>query len=252
MATLKGPPGDPSLFHQGLFTIRVQYSRWAIFPESPNLSRAAPPRLTAATMLRLLLPIALVIGEATAFVPSSSSGLSLLSTSRSSPSVCSLRASSSDASTVLSRRDVLASSAAVLAGLSMPAIVRAEGEAAVEAAPAPAKAATGEKYKLSGDYKTDVGDLLEKMKAATEMKKGDPGMKTVVEDTREEMNKFVAYYRRNNKVAGAASFSTLYTAISTLSGHFQNYGPEYPVPEKRRKRLAQQYAEVEKQIARGR
>ena len=117
----------------------------------------------------------------------------------------------------------------------------------------------------------DVSELLNKMKAATEMKKGDPAMKALVEDTRDEMNKFVAYYRRNNKVAGAASFSTLYTAISTLSGHFQNYGPEYPVPEKRKKvnalgffsldfpadlsefkRLSQQYAEVEKQIARGR
>ncbi|EKX52014.1 hypothetical protein GUITHDRAFT_175477 [Guillardia theta CCMP2712] len=203
-------------------------------------------------MLRLLLPIALVIGQAAAFAPSSSSSLSLLSSSRSAPAVCALRASGSDASNVLSRRDVLASSAAVIAGLSMPAIVRAEGEAAVEAAPAPAKAASGEKYKLSGDYKTDVSELLNKMKAATEMKKGDPAMKALVEDTRDEMNKFVAYYRRNNKVAGAASFSTLYTAISTLSGHFQNYGPEYPVPEKRKKRLSQQYAEVEKQIARGR
>ena len=77
-------------------------------------------------------------------------------------------------------------------------------------------------------------------------------MKTTVEDARKEMNEFVSYYRRNNKVAGAASFSTLYTAVSTLSGHFQNYGPEYPVPEKRKKRLNQQYAEIEKQLARGR
>ena len=77
-------------------------------------------------------------------------------------------------------------------------------------------------------------------------------MKTVVEDCRQAMSTFVAYYRRNNKVAGAASFSTLYTAISTLSGHFQNYGSEYPVPEKRKKRLNQQYAEIEKQVTRGR
>ncbi len=81
----------------------------------------------------------------------------------------------------------------------------------------------------------DVSSLLEKMKAATMVKRGDPGIKTTVEGARDEMNRFVAYYRRNNKVAGAASFSTLYTAISTLSGHFQNYGPEYPVPAKRQK-----------------
>jgi photosystem II Psb27 protein len=81
----------------------------------------------------------------------------------------------------------------------------------------------------------DVSDLLAKMKASTAFKKGDPGMKAVVSDCRVEMNNFVSYYRRNNKVAGAASFSTLYTAISTLSGHFQSYGDEYPVPEKRKK-----------------
>ena len=73
------------------------------------------------------------------------------------------------------------------------------------------------------------------MKAATIVKRGDPGIKETVNNARDEMNRFTAYYRRNNKVAGAASFSTLYTAISTLSGHFQNYGPEYPVPAKRQK-----------------
>ena len=67
------------------------------------------------------------------------------------------------------------------------------------------------------------------------VKRGDPGIKETVNNARDEMNRFTAYYRRNNKVAGAASFSTLYTAISTLSGHFQNYGPEYPVPAKRQK-----------------
>jgi hypothetical protein len=73
------------------------------------------------------------------------------------------------------------------------------------------------------------------MKAATVVKRGDPEIKETVNNARDEMNRFTAYYRRNNKVAGAASFSTLYTAISTLSGHFQNYGPEYPVPAKRQK-----------------
>jgi len=81
----------------------------------------------------------------------------------------------------------------------------------------------------------DVSSLLAKMKAATMVKRGEPDIKVTVESARDEMNRFTAYYRRNNKVAGAASFSTLYTAISTLSGHFQNYGPEYPVPAKRQK-----------------
>jgi len=148
-----------------------------------------------------------------------------------------------------------------------------EGDAPAAAPAAPA-AAAGEPYKISGDYKAgkirqdigrevaarhepyvhqgvpdtrranvdaDVTSLLGKMKAATTVKRGEPGIKETVEGARDEMNRFVAYYRRNNKVAGAASFSTLYTAISTLSGHFQNYGPEYPVPAKRQKVITRPY-----------
>ena len=51
--------------------------------------------------------------------------------------------------------------------------------------------------------------------------------------------------------AGRQSFSTLYTAINTLSGHYASYGNKYPVPEKRRVRLQQQYKEIERALARG-
>merc|ERR1711988_991944 len=68
----------------------------------------------------------------------------------------------------------------------------------------------------------------------------------IVKSTRTEMNDFVAFYRRQPKVAGMPSFSTLYTAINTLSGHYASYGNKYPVPEKRRVRLKQQYKEIER------
>ena len=57
-------------------------------------------------------------------------------------------------------------------------------------------------------------------------------MEYIVKSTRSEMNDFVAFYRRQPKVAGMPSFSTLYTAINTLSGHYASYGNKYPVPEK--------------------
>eukprot|EP00962_Isochrysis_galbana_P040631 scaffold14757_cov111-Isochrysis_galbana.AAC.2 len=43
----------------------------------------------------------------------------------------------------------------------------------------------------------------------------------------------------------------MYTAINTLSGHYASYGNKYPVPEKRKTRLAQQYKEIERALARG-
>ena len=41
----------------------------------------------------------------------------------------------------------------------------------------------------------DVTSLLGKMKAATVVKRGEPGIKDTVEGARDEMNRFVAYYR---------------------------------------------------------
>lgn len=105
---------------------------------------------------------------------------------------------------------------------------------------------------MSGDYKQDASKMLEDMKLATELGRGAEGAVETVTRTRTEMNDFVALYRRNDKVAGSTSFNTLYTAINTLSGHYASYGNSYPVPEKRKKRLNQQYTEIERALTRGR
>jgi len=116
---------------------------------------------------------------------------------------------------------------------------------------APAFAGAPDPYKLKKDYPVDAKTLLENMRIATELQRGAPNMETIVKSTRGEMTDFVAFYRRQPKVSGMPSFSTLYTAINTLSGHYASYGNKYPVPEKRRTRLAQQYKEIERALARG-
>ena len=98
--------------------------------------------------------------------------------------------------------------------------------------PPPARPAAA--YKLEKNYPSDAKAMLINMQIATEMTRGTPNMENIVKQTRGEMNDFVAFYRRQPKVAGMPSFSTLYTAINTLSGHYASYGNKYPVPEKRR------------------
>jgi len=132
----------------------------------------------------------------------------------------------------ITRRAAFAGAAAAFAG-AMPAF-------AVDAA-----------YKLKKDYPVDARQLLQNMVTATELTRGAPGMEDIVKSTRSEMNDFVAFYRRQPKVAGMPSFSTLYTAVNTLSGHYASYGNKYPVPEKRKVRLQQQYKEIERALARG-
>ena len=126
------------------------------------------------------------------------------------------------------------------------------GFAAAFAGALPALAAPQDAvYKLKKDYPQDARVMLTNMITATEMARGTPNMEQTVKATRAEMNDFVAFYRRQPKVAGMPSFSTMYTAINTLSGHYASYGNKYPVPEKRKVRLQQQYKEIERALARG-
>jgi photosystem II Psb27 protein len=125
------------------------------------------------------------------------------------------------------------------------------GLAAATFSALPALPALAAEYKLKKDYPSDARNMLENMKIATDLKRGEPNMEATVKTTRSEMNDFVAFYRRQPKVAGMPSFSTMYTAINTLSGHYASYGNKYPVPEKRRTRLQQQYKEIERALARG-
>ena len=124
------------------------------------------------------------------------------------------------------------------------------GFAAAAAGVAPAFA-NDDQFAIKKDYRQDAKQMLENMQTATELARGDPNMEGIVKSTRNEMNEFVAFYRRQPKVAGMPSFSTLYTAINTLSGHYASYGNKYPVPEKRKTRLQQQYKEIERALARG-
>lgn len=135
---------------------------------------------------------------------------------------------------LMPRRDAVACLAAAALGAAQPALALTESD-----------------YKLKKEYTIDAKQMLTNMKTATELKRGEPDMENIVKATRSEMNDFVAFYRRQPKVSGMPSFSTMYTAINTLSGHYASYGNKYPVPEKRRTRLAQQYKEIERALARG-
>ena len=105
---------------------------------------------------------------------------------------------------------------------------------------------------LSFNYEQDAAKVRSHMVIATGLGKGAENMENFGKNMKKEMVDFVSYYRRFPKVAGKPSFSTLYTSINVLAGHYTSYGFKYPLPEKRRKRLYQEYAEIEKSLKRGR
>ena len=105
---------------------------------------------------------------------------------------------------------------------------------------------------LSFKYDEDAAKVRKHMVVATGLAKGAENMEDFGKNMKKEMVDFVSYYRRFPKIAGKPSFSTLYTSINVLAGHYTSYGFKYPLPEKRRKRLYQEYAEIEKSLKRGR
>lgn len=105
---------------------------------------------------------------------------------------------------------------------------------------------------LTFKYDEDAAKVREHMMIATGLAKGSENMEDFGKNMKKEMIDFVSYYRRFPKVAGKPSFSTLYTSINVLAGHYTSYGYKYPLPEKRRKRLYQEYSEIDRSLRRGR
>ncbi|CEM34402.1 unnamed protein product [Vitrella brassicaformis CCMP3155] len=172
------------------------------------------------------------------------------------------------ASTPCGRRSVWVERAA-LTGLAsimggLPLILTQEEalaqEAAAPVAPPPAVPVyeKGPKPEVSEfgiskkNYKDDARQVLNHMKYATLQVKGDPDMELINEGLKKEMTDFFSYYRRFNAVSGRTSFSNMYTAINVMAGHYQSYGYKVPLPEKRRKRLMQEFAMIERDLNRGR
>ena len=149
---------------------------------------------------------------------------------------------------VVARRDVANVAATFAAAVALPAFADDAPAAPPAAEEAPAPVEFPKDWGITSDYYTDAAKVVAHMRLATSLEKGAPNMELIALNCKKEMIDFVSFYRRFTNVSGKQSFSTLYTAINVLAGHYTSYGPKFPVPEKRRKRLFQEYAEVEKNI----
>lgn len=146
------------------------------------------------------------------------------------------------------RRDVLKAGGVAAVATLLPTVAMAEVTVPTQST----------EYEFPNDwgltfkYDEDAAKVRKHMVVATGLAKGSENMEDFGKNMKKEMVDFVSYYRRFPKIAGKPSFSTLYTSINVLAGHYTSYGFKYPLPEKRRKRLYQEYAEIEKSLKRSR
>ena len=102
--------------------------------------------------------------------------------------------------------------------------------------------------KYSDDTLTVITDLTQVIEtpddAAIELKKENQTL------ARKQINDYVSRYRKNPKYSGLKSFTTMQTALNSLAGYYTSYGNR-PMPEKLKKRLLQEFKQVEFAIKKG-
>lgn len=102
---------------------------------------------------------------------------------------------------------------------------------------------------MTGNYREDTLALVNSLKTAIELPDDSPNKAIAQTEARQRINDFASRYRRDNSVTKLGSFTTMRTALNSLAGHYSSY-PNRPVPEKLRKRLEQEFAQVEAALRR--
>eukprot|EP00243_Klebsormidium_subtile_P003319 TRINITY_DN16675_c0_g1_i1.p1 TRINITY_DN16675_c0_g1~~TRINITY_DN16675_c0_g1_i1.p1 ORF type:complete len:197 (-),score=28.32 TRINITY_DN16675_c0_g1_i1:252-842(-) len=102
------------------------------------------------------------------------------------------------------------------------------------------------------EYKEDTKSIIGQIRTALDLDKKDPAKPDAVNSLLENSTAWVAKYRRERAVAGKSSYGNVYSAVNAVAGHYNNFGPTYPLPAKRKDRIFEELIDAEKQLARGR
>lgn len=103
---------------------------------------------------------------------------------------------------------------------------------------------------VTGNYSQDTLKVIEDLTTVMELPPNDPSYREKQTAARDEMNSYISRYRRDDRVSGLTSFTTMQTALNSLAGFYSSYGSR-PVSSKLKKRLLKEFGKVERSINRG-
>ncbi|MEA5469588.1 photosystem II protein Psb27 [Spirulina sp. 06S082] len=103
---------------------------------------------------------------------------------------------------------------------------------------------------LSGNYREDTLTTIENLSEAIALSGKEENFSETVASARSLMNDYASRYRRDSRVSGLRSFTTMQTALNNLAGFYGTYGVR-PLASKLSKRLQQEFKEVEFTLKRG-
>merc|ERR1712124_154398 len=102
------------------------------------------------------------------------------------------------------------------------------------------------------EYLRETSELINLATEITTLASDSDGKDERVALLRTSINKWVAKYRRVSKFAGRPSFGNMYTALNSISGHFNNFGSKTFLPKKRLDRVLQELGQSSLFLSRGR
>lgn len=151
--------------------------------------------------------------------------------------ILSRRAAALQAASVLALAPVPAAFAEPVAEEDLPAKIKADPYDLIGMENREDKKEDQKEFYMKKNYKEDTYQVLKHMKISGSLDKGTPNMEAWNTRVKEEMNDWVALYRRQDAVVGRQSYYALYSAVNTLASHFTSYGTKFPFPNKRRPRF---------------
>jgi photosystem II Psb27 protein len=101
---------------------------------------------------------------------------------------------------------------------------------------------------LSGNYGQDTLQVIETISKALDLPKDAPDKAEVQSLAKSQINDYISRYRKDTKSGGLRSFTTMQTALNSLAAYYTN---ARPVPEKLKKRLLQEFKQVQFSLQKG-
>lgn len=103
---------------------------------------------------------------------------------------------------------------------------------------------------LTGKYVEDTLLVIDNLSTAIALPNDAPNRAEVQEAARVQMNDYMSRYRRDSKVSGLRSFTTMQTALNALAGYYSSFGSR-PLPEKLKNRLTDEFGKATLAVNRG-
>jgi photosystem II Psb27 protein len=103
---------------------------------------------------------------------------------------------------------------------------------------------------LTGNYRQDTLTVVENLTTMLDMPSDAPDVTEQRQAARDQMNDYASRYRRDGRVSGLRSFTTMQTALNSLAGFYSTYGSR-PLSDKLKTRLKQEFKQVEIALKRG-